>query len=101
MQDTKWCIENNIERCKTRKREIGIEIAVLQKEREVIDDKQTDLEIILDHYNTDVKQLKSDYDHWKHESIEDKSKLGLLRIWLTENELDMDDIIKTIGEQVK
>lgn len=56
MQNTKFCIENNMARCKARKREIGIEIAVLQKEREVIDNMQTDLEIILDHYNADMKQ---------------------------------------------
>lgn len=53
MQNTKFCIENNIARCKNRKREIEIEMAKLQREREVIDNAQTDFEIILDHYNHD------------------------------------------------
>lgn len=56
MQNTKFCIENNIARCKNRKIEIEIEMAKLQREREVIDNAQTDFEIILDHYIADTEK---------------------------------------------
>lgn len=56
MQSLEWCIKNNIERCKCRKKEIDIQMAVLKNEREVIDTKQTDLEIILDHYNYEKEE---------------------------------------------
>lgn len=48
-----------------------------------------------------IEQLEDEHSQWQRESITDKSKLGLLRIWLAENELDMDDVICKIGEQVK
>lgn len=60
MQNTKFCIENNIARCKNRKKEIDIEMAKLQREREVIDNAQTDFEIILDHYMADNKEVSNE-----------------------------------------
>lgn len=45
--------------------------------------------------------MHDDAEQWQRESISDKSKLGLLRIWLAENELDLDDVVKKIEEQVK
>ncbi len=46
-------------------------------------------------------KLKKEVECWKRESISDKSKLGLLRMWLSDNDFDMDDILHKIGEQVK
>lgn len=54
--------------------------------------------------NNDAKlydEWKKDRHYWKHQSITDKSNLGLLRIWLTENGMDMDDVLDKIREQVK
>lgn len=45
--------------------------------------------------------IRQDRDYWKHESITDKANLGLLRIWLSENGMDMDDVLDKIREQVK
>lgn len=60
MQNGRFCIENNISRCKNRKREIEIEIAKLQREREVIDNEEIDLSIILDHYLADIKEVSNE-----------------------------------------
>lgn len=57
MQNLEWCI-NNIDRCKGHKKEIDIHMAVLRNEREVIDVKQIDLEIILNHYNHEKAEIE-------------------------------------------
>ncbi|MBU5331433.1 hypothetical protein KQI61_04425 [Anaerocolumna aminovalerica] len=48
-----------------------------------------------------IEQLKSDHDHWKRESISDKSKLGLLRLWFGNKGMDMDNALEEISKQVK
>lgn len=49
----------------------------------------------------EIANLHEELEIWKRESIEDKSKLGLLRIWLSENDLDMDDVLAKIKEKIK
>lgn len=52
----KFSIENKIAECKNRIRNIDVEIAVLRKEREVVDQHKTDFEILLDDYYEEHKE---------------------------------------------
>lgn len=45
-----------------------------------------------------IQNMKNGYETYKRESISDKSKLGELRIWLHDNDLDMDDILRKVNK---
>ncbi len=50
---------------------------------------------------SDPETCKECDDHWKRESISDKSKLGLLRLWFGSKGMDMDKTLEEINKQVK